>query len=88
MTIITQIVRLSMELGLAVSEYNSHNTDTFDEIIKVTLAYLAKVKEAVRLGEIRPEEVEEYFSFVGQSWASIISRIDNEYDVVHVKDMN
>ena len=88
MTIITQIVRLSMELGLSVSEYNSHNTDSFDEIIKVTLAYLAKVKEAVRLGEIRPEEVEEYFSFVGQSWASITPRIENDYDVIHVKDMS
>jgi hypothetical protein len=75
-----------MELGLAVSEYNSHSIDTFDEIIKVSLAYLAKVKEAVRDGEIKPEEVEEYFSFVGQSWASIQPRIDNEYDVIHVKD--
>ncbi len=77
-----------MELGLAVSDYNSHTTDTFDEIIKVSLAYLAKLKEAVREGEIKPDEVSEYFSFVGQSWASIQSRIDNEYEVVHVKDNN
>ena len=84
MTIISQIVRLSMELGLAVSDYNSHATDTFDEIIKITLAYLSKVKEAVRLGEIKASEIEEYFSFVGQSWGSIQSRLENEFDVVSV----
>lgn len=84
MTFISQIVRLTMELGLAVSDYNSHATDSFDEIIKITLAYLSKVKEAVRLGEIKASEVEEYFSFVGQSWGSIQSRLDNEYDFVTV----
>lgn len=80
MSILRQIVRLTMELGLAVSDYNSRSIDSFDEIIKVTLAYLTKVKEAVSVGEIKPEEVEEYFSFVGQSWGSIQSRIENEYE--------
>ena len=88
MSLLLQIVRLSMEMGLAVSDYNSQSTDSFDDIIKISLAYLAKVKEAVGLGEIKPEEVQEYFSFVGQSWGSIQPRIDNEYELVQIKDVN
>jgi hypothetical protein len=88
MSLIRQIVRLSFELGLAVSDYNSQATDNFDEIMKISLAYLSKVKEAVRAGEIKGEEVEEYFSFVGQSIASINSRVENEWEVVKVKDTN
>ncbi len=74
-----QITRLGMELALAVNDYNSHATDSFDEIIKVTLAYMAKVKEAVKEGIIPDSEITDYFSLVGQSWASIIARIENEY---------
>lgn len=74
-----QITRLGMELGLAVNDYNSHATDSFDEIIKVTLAYMSKVKEAVQTGVIPENEITDYFSLVGQSWASVISRIENEY---------
>jgi hypothetical protein len=74
-----QITRLGMELGLAVNDYNSQTTDSFDEIIKVTLAYMAKVKEAVRIGVIPETEITDYFALVGQSWASIVSRIENEY---------
>jgi hypothetical protein len=74
-----QITRLGMELGLAVNDYNSHVTDSFDEIIKVTLAYMVKVKEAVRTKVIPETEISDYFSLVGESWASIVGRIDNEY---------
>ena len=88
MSLVRQIVRLSLELGLAVSDYNSQATDSFDEIIKISLAYLSKVKEAARNREIKAEEIEEYFSFVGQSWASINSRVNNEYEVIKVKDSN
>ncbi len=88
MSLLRQIVRLSLELGLAVSDYNSQATDSFDEIMKISLAYLSKVKEAARVGEIKHDEIEEYFSFVGQSLASINPRIDNEYEVIKVKDSN
>jgi hypothetical protein len=74
-----QITRLGMELALAVNDYNAQTTDSFDEIIKVTLAYMAKLKEAVRAGAIPENELGDYFALVGQSWASIHARIDNEY---------
>lgn len=74
-----QITRLGMELGLAVNDYNSHATDSFDEIIKVTLAYMSKVKEAVQAGIIPETEINDYFALVGQSWGSVIPRIENEY---------
>ncbi len=68
-----------MELGLAVSEYNSQNTESLEEVMKLTLAYLAKVKEAIHLGKIGESELQEYFALVGQSWASIHMRFLNEY---------
>lgn len=79
MSTIHHVVRLGMELGLAVSDYNSHVTDSFEEIIKLTIAYLAAVKEAVKEGQIPPTEIPSYFSLVGQSWGSIQSRLANEY---------
>lgn len=79
MSIVHTITRLSMELGLAISDYNSHLTDSLDEIIKITIAYLAKVKEGVRQGMIQEEDVPEYFSLVGQSWSCIQFRGENEF---------
>jgi hypothetical protein len=79
MSVLHTIVKLSMELGLAVSEYNSQNTESLEEIMKLTLAYLAKVKEAIHMGKIKEEELQGYFALVGQSWASIQMRFINEY---------
>lgn len=78
-SLMNQIVRLGMELGLAVNDYNSHATDTFDEVIKITLAYIEKVKEGVKSGVIPESEITDYFALIGQSYASILSRIPNEY---------
>ena len=75
------LVRLGMDLGLAVSDYNSHDTDMFDEIIKLSLAYVAKVKQAVMEGQIREDDIADYFALLGASWASIQPRVQNEYSV-------
>ncbi len=79
MSLLHQIVRLGVELGLTVNDYNAHVTNSFDEIIKVSLAYLEKVKEGVKEGVIPEAEIADYFALVGQSWASVISRMPNEY---------
>ena len=73
------LVRLGMDLGLAVSDYNSHDTDVFDEIIKLSLAYVTKVKQAVSEGQVREDDVADYFALLGSSWASIQPRVHNEY---------
>ena len=73
-SVIHQVVRVGMELGLAVNDYNSHATDTYDDIIRATLLYLAKVKEGVKEGKIAEEEIPDYFALVGQSWGSILPR--------------
>jgi hypothetical protein len=70
-----------MDLGLAVSDYNSKDTDMFDEIIKLSLAYVAKVKQAVVEGQIREDDIADYFALLGASWASIQPRVQNEYSV-------
>ena len=70
-----------MDLGLAVSDYNSKDTDVFDEIIKLSLAYVSKVKQAVLEGQVREDDVADYFALLGSSWASIQPRVNNEYTV-------
>lgn len=75
------LVRLGMDLGLAVSDYNSHDTEVFDEIIKLSLAYVSKVKQAVMEGQIRENDIADYFALLGASWASIQPRVQNEYSV-------
>ena len=75
------LVRLGMDLGLAVSDYNSHDTEVFDEIIKLSLAYVSKVKQAVLEGQIREDDIADYFALLGASWASIHPRVQNEYSV-------
>ena len=73
------LVRLGLELGLAVNDYNSGFTDTLDEVDKLTLAYLAAVKLALKDKIIASKEIRNYFALVGQSWGSIMARFDNEY---------
>jgi hypothetical protein len=75
------LVRLGMDLGLAVSDYNSKDTEVFDEIIKLSLAYVSKVKQAVMEGQIREDDIADYFALLGASWASIQPRVQNEYSV-------
>ena len=79
MSLIHQVVRLGVELGLAINDYNSHVTDSFDDIIKVTMAYIEKLKQCVSEKVIPESEIPDYFALVGQSWASINPRIQNEY---------
>jgi hypothetical protein len=73
------VTRLGMELALAINDYNSEITDALDEVIKLTLAYLAAVKEALTLEVIQSRDLNSYFALVGQSWGSIRPRFSNEY---------
>ena len=73
------LVRLGVELGLAVNDYNSQLTDNLEEVYKVTLAYRAAVKLAEKAGVITSKEIRNYFALVGQSWGSIQPRFDNEH---------
>jgi hypothetical protein len=73
------VTRLGMELALAINDYNSDITDNLEEVIKLTLAYLAAVKEALTMGVISSRDLNDYFALVGQSWGSIRARFSNEY---------
>lgn len=73
------VTRLGMELALAINDYNSEITSSLDEVIKLTLAYLAAVKEALHLEVISSRDLNDYFALVGQSWGSIRARFSNEY---------
>jgi hypothetical protein len=73
------MVRLGVELGLAVNDYNAGLTDTLDEVNKITLAYLASVKIALKEKVISGKDIRNYFALVGQSWGSIQLRAENEY---------
>jgi len=73
------LVRLGLELGLAVNDYNSGFVNNLDEVNKITLAYLKGVKVALKDKIIAPKEIRDYFALVGQSWGSIVPRFENEY---------
>jgi hypothetical protein len=62
---------LGFELGMAVSDYNSGTTTTYDDIVKYTFLYLEEVKRGVADGTIHMEELADYYIIVGQAWASI-----------------
>lgn len=62
---------LGFELGMAVSEYNSGVTTTYDDIIKYTFLYLEEVKRGIADGSIPADELGNYYILVGQTWASI-----------------
>ena len=76
---IHHLVRLGVEMGLAVNDYNAKLTDNLEEVTKLTLAYLAAIKEVLKDGSITNKEVNSYFSLVGQTWGSIQARFKNEY---------
>lgn len=73
------VVRLGMELALAVNDYNAGLTESCEEIVKLTVAYLAAVKSLLAEGRIMPEDVSDYFALIGQSWGSVNPRFENEY---------
>ena len=64
------LVRLSFELGMAVSDYNCGITNDHNAIISTTFMYLNKVKDAV----LTEDELVECYAIIGQMWASVIER--------------
>jgi hypothetical protein len=79
MSIEQHLVKLGVELGLSVSDYNSGITENLDDVVKLTLAYLAVLREGVQVGRLEKEEIQTYFALIGQSWGSVRGRFDNEY---------
>jgi hypothetical protein len=73
------VTRLGMELALAINDYNSEITDGLEDVMKLTLAYLAAVKDALDMQVIHSRDLNDYFALVGQSWGSIRARFSNEY---------
>ena len=72
-------VRIGMELGLAVNDYNASLTNNLDEVTKLTLAYLAAMKIGLKCGVIVQKDIKGYFALIGQSWGSVQPRFENEY---------
>jgi hypothetical protein len=70
----SKVARLSMELALAVSDYNSRISSNMDDVIKATFIYLENVKELFTENLIDEKQLNEFFALVGQSWASVQGR--------------
>jgi len=68
---IHDLVNLGIELGLAVNEYNSHIKHDVDDIVRLTIMYVTKVKEAVTCNVIEEAEVPDYFALVGKIWSAV-----------------
>jgi hypothetical protein len=65
------LVRLGMDLGLAVNEFNSGITDNVGGVVRLTLEYLSKVRDAVRDNVIQEDAIGDYFALVGHAWSSL-----------------
>jgi hypothetical protein len=65
------LVNLGIELGLAVNEYNSHVRDNVDDIVRLTIIYVTKVKDAVTEKLIPEEEIPDYFALIGKIWSAV-----------------
>lgn len=64
------LVRLSFELGMAVSDYNCGITTDHSAIIRSTFMYLDKVK----VTDLTEDELVECYAIIGQMWASVIEK--------------
>jgi hypothetical protein len=73
-----QLVQLSLDLGIAVGDYNAGSTNSYNDIVRLTLEYISILKECVAKGEVNEKDVREYFSMVGQSWAAIEPRTSSK----------
>jgi hypothetical protein len=65
------LVNLGIELGLAVNEYNSHVKNNVDDIVRLTIIYVTKVKDAVEHKVIPVQELADYFALVGKVWSAV-----------------
>lgn len=65
------LVDLGIELGLAVNDYNSHTKENVDDIVRLTIIYVRKVKEAVTCNVIEERDVPDYFALVGKVWSAV-----------------
>lgn len=72
---IHDLVNLGIELGLAVNEYNSHVKNNVDDIVRLTIIYVTKVKEAVANNVIPEVELPDYFALVGKVWSAVDSGV-------------
>lgn len=70
-----ELVNLGIELGLAVNEYNSHVKDNVDDIVRLTIIYVTKVKDAVSDKLIPEEEIPDYFALIGKIWSAVDSGV-------------
>jgi hypothetical protein len=68
---VVPLVQLSIELGVAVGDYNSGAVRDFHEITRLTLEYLNTVKRGVATKQIKQDEIRDLFALVGQAWSVI-----------------
>ena len=56
-------------------EYNSHVKNNVDDIVRLTIIYVTKVKEAVANNVIPEVELPDYFALVGKVWSAVDSGV-------------
>jgi hypothetical protein len=70
-----KLTQLTLDLGIAVGDYNSGSANSYKEIVRLTIEYLNCVKECVEKGIIKESEIRDYFAMIGQSWATVEPRV-------------
>jgi 6,7-dimethyl-8-ribityllumazine synthase len=67
-----ELTRLSLQLGIAVADWNANLTTSLTQIAEATMDYLNCLRQLVRENKIQKEEIPSYTAVIGEAWSSLI----------------
>jgi hypothetical protein len=69
-----ELTRLSLQLGIAVADWNAKLIDSLQDVSHATMDYLNCLRQLVRENKISKEDTPSYTVIIGDAWASLIPR--------------
>jgi 6,7-dimethyl-8-ribityllumazine synthase len=69
-----ELTRQSLQLGIAVADWNSQLTTSLTQIADATMDYLNCLRQLVRENKIQKEEIPSYTIIVGEAWGALLPR--------------
>jgi hypothetical protein len=69
-----ELTRLSLQLGIAVADWNARLTDSLQDVSHATMDYLNCLRQLVRENKISKEETPSYTTVIGEAWGALIPR--------------
>ena len=69
-----ELNRLSLQLGIAVADWNANLTASLSQIAEATMDYLNCLRQLVRENKITKEEIPSYTAIIGEAWGALIPK--------------